>query len=193
MGTIVNMMLSSQEMTYQDALDLNSALQELKVDPVANNYYKLKLACINAIVKLKPIVAQINELNAPAERYLEYQQRRTELFERYAERGSNGEVIYYKDMACSQRLLSGEQVSVVFYNFKEKVDEVEKQGRLLMEEYSDAIAAEQDRIPTKERLLASQLPNDVSFISAGTDYPEHLPMKFMLPLLVCGIITEKEV
>lgn len=176
--------------TYQDAIDLNNVLIEMKTDPVANNFYKLKLSCIDALIQLKPIVAQVDELAKPSDTYLEYAKERNTLFISYAEKEGDSPVLY-KDSRCTSRLEQGEHAHVVFYNFLGKDDEVDKKHKVLIEKYQGAIDVEADRDKTKEKLLSSNIPDNLKLKHIGEDYPNNLPMKYLYSFMIFGIVSEK--
>lgn len=181
--------------TYQDAIELHSVLNDLKSDPVANNFYKLKLASIDALIKVKPIVAQVDELGKPSEKYIDYMKERNMLFEQYAEKEGgkdNGAPILYKDRECTERVQPNDNVRMMFYNFKDNEDEVDEKHQAIKEKYKDAIAAEEDRDATRVKLLKSVLPEDFKLQHVGEDYPTNLPMRYLYPFLLFGIVSPKE-
>ena len=181
--------------TYQDASELLSVLNELKSDPVANNFYKLKLACIDAMVKLKPIVAQVEELSKPSDRYIDYIKDKNVLFDQYAEKEGgkeDGSPVMYKDMECTERVQPNDNIRVMFYNFKGKDDEVDEKHKVIKEKYKDAIATEGDREKTRGELLKSVLPEDFKLQHVGEDYPTNLPMRYLYSFLIFGIVSPKE-
>lgn len=177
--------------TYKDAVELQSVLNELKSDPIANNFYKLKLACIDAMIKVKPLVAQVEELGKPSETYISYIKERNTLFEQYAEKEGDSPIMY-KDSSCTERVQPNDSVRVMYFNFKDKEDEVDEKHKTLKEKYKDAIAAEDDREKTREELLKSDLPESFKLNRVGEDYPANLPMRYLYPFLIFGIIDPKE-
>jgi hypothetical protein len=181
--------------TYGDALELNEVLTDLKSDPIVNNFYKLKLAGIDAIIKLKPIVAQVKELEKPSDDYVNYIKERNDLYGRYAEKEGgkeDGAPVLYKDATCTEKVQHNDSVRYYFYNFGDKQDVVNEQHKVLQERYKNAIASEEDRENTRIELLKSELPNDFHLQQVGGDYPTNLPMRYLYQFLTFGIVTAKE-
>jgi len=177
--------------TYKDALELNAVLTDMKADSSVNNYYKLKLSCIDAMIKVRPLIEQVAELDKPSERFNEYLNERTKLFEEYAEKES-GHPVLYKDMECTERIRQNdEHIRYIFYNFNGKDEEVDRRHTELKKKYSEAIASEDDRERTKQELLKSDVP-DLQLKHVGTDYPSNISMRYMYSLLIFGIVAPKE-
>lgn len=180
--------------TYAEAIEAIRILREMKNDSSLKQHYKLKIAAIEAIVKLKFVEQEIEEISAEDERIKEYRSKNSELIEEYVELDANGSAVIYLDRECETvRPAGSKEEGNIFIKYIKPKEEYLEAKKKLEEEYKDALDASKE----KPKLLSEQNKKQIDLSSInlpfiGKEYPKEIDGRYLYVLLTFGIADLKE-
>ena len=158
-------------MKRKDLVELNNVLHEL-----SGEKHKVKFSFFVArnINKIKPEIDAIIDVNKPCDEKQEYEKKRLDLCEKYAEKDENG-----------RAKISNKNEYVMGENQKIFNEEMEK----LKEEREIADKLEKDRISQFEEMLDEEVEFDGYKIKID-NLPEEIKPSFLNVFLIADIIID---